>query len=270
MRTTNEPSAPEAGNAPAAANAPTGGDARPANVAGDGHGPPAPAAGNVPATGNAPAGGDARPANVAGDGREPPAPAAGNVPAAGNIPDAYNLPAPGRIPNAFYLFPPEHALSTQRCMALRSKFKCPILAGGPPPKYPGLARQDGNAVWQARADRFALYMLTLLVPWCIETGVPSCLVDPATLLPYPDKTSWEIFCDWARDARSPDASFVQKARLQYCENVGTGLSVSSKKKMAMAAWRARAVVPWNQMLPQVSHANPASITFKRFNLHACM
>ncbi|KAK3289325.1 hypothetical protein CYMTET_3224 [Cymbomonas tetramitiformis] len=82
----------------------------------------------------------------------------------------------GRPVNGVFNFHPDHPLHDTHVQRIRSKFKCPILAGGPPPRYPG-PRLVGNKAWMKKAEKYSSYMLALIKPWdisewlaCIDSG----------------------------------------------------------------------------------------------------
>ncbi len=152
-------------------------------------------------------------------------------------------PRRGRPVNGVFDFHPDHPLHDTHVQRIRSKFKCPILAGGPAPRYPG-PRVVGNTTWLKKAEKYSSYMLARIKPWdisewqaCIDSGDnPRNLQGPAT--------GWDTFCDWCEAASRPNAPLFLRARLAYVENVSFGLSVNSRKKKIMTQWRARAVVDW--------------------------
>jgi len=76
----------------------------------------------------------------------------------------------GRQQNKTIQFDSRHPLSETYEQRLRSKQFIPILAGAPPPPYPGTPKT--SSLWRAAAKRYAQYMLCAFVPWDLETLAP--------------------------------------------------------------------------------------------------
>jgi hypothetical protein len=125
----------------------------------------------------------------------------------------------GRHQNARFLFDSLHSLAQSHEQQLRSKQLIPFLAGRAPPMFPGRypqrrSPQPGNnadwqrriEVWRRKANEFAMFYITILVPWDVETGRP------------PVPLSYGGLLQWLRQVQAPTASFVDRCRLQLLRN----------------------------------------------------
>jgi len=131
----------------------------------------------------------------------------------------------GRHQNARFPFDPRHPLAQSHEQQLRSKQLIPFLTGRAPPTFPGRYPQPSGhdtdlqrriVVWRCKANEFAKFYITILVPWDIETGLP-----PITL-------SYAGLIEWLHQIQAPTASFVNHCRLQLLYNaVHCGTTSSS-------------------------------------------
>ena len=105
------------------------------------------------------------------------------LPAAGNN---QSSGAVRRPKNGAFEFAVGHPLRGTHIQKLRSKFMCPVFAGGGPPKYPGHRTSSRGAQWKKKADVYARYMLTAFNPWC--------LVDGSAWDHHTYSKPWDAFC----------------------------------------------------------------------------
>ena len=57
-----------------------------------------------------------------------------------------------------------HPLHTTHTQRLRSLQQTPVLAGGPPPRYPGPRPSNPTKNWLKQADKYACYIATAFCP----------------------------------------------------------------------------------------------------------
>lgn len=118
-----------------------------------------------------------------------------------------------RRANSTFLFANEHPLFATHQQRLRSKQVCPVLAGGIPPPYPPMIREnERTAVWHKIAERFARYALVIFCPW-----------DPVTKAPLGD-LNWETFTAFMNQLET-NGSFRDMCIFHTIENIARGLKV---------------------------------------------
>jgi len=137
--------------------------------------------------------------------------------------------------NATFKLAAAHPQSRTHRLALRSKHEIPILAGAPPPRHPG-PRRAGLA-WRKVADAFASYLLVLLVPWGVESGLPEHDGVPLALTWHSLK---KVVSMWARGD-----SLIGKTRLFWARNVTQGLRVKAEAMSTISAFRGRMARHWD-------------------------
>ena len=144
----------------------------------------------------------------------------------------------GRHKNKTFAFDPRHPLFETHEQRLRSKQFVPILAGVPPPGYPGLYKK--SSIWNAAALRFAEYVLCAFVPWDLEKLAPPMLL------------TWNNFCIWVAQRtvigeereNSLSHDFVENCRLAIVTNIAHNMTVSCEEKKLIAQWRSRSATEW--------------------------
>ena len=149
----------------------------------------------------------------------------------------------GRLSNEMFLFQDfqgePHPLHRTHAMKLRSKRLIPILGGSPPPTCPADPHRHPVA-----AGKYARYMITLLCPWDLHTGLPAC-----------GDFSYERFCRlmhaWSTaditdsPADAPCRGKLQRARAFWAENITRGLRVSTAKKRILTLYRYSTATEWS-------------------------
>ena len=150
-----------------------------------------------------------------------------------------------RRKNCTFQFAEGHPLRGTHIQKLRSKFQCPILAGGPPPKYPGPNVGARSAQWKKKANAYARYMLTAFNPWDINDG---------SAWNYTvHSTAWDAFCEMCRRLDpvpgTAVATFIDKCRFSIICNVTKALKVNRERKELLTTYRCRAVLPWKGAAP---------------------
>jgi len=145
--------------------------------------------------------------------------------------------------NSTFPFAEGHPLQATHVQKIRSKLQCPILGGGPPPKYPGPNIGARSAQWKKKANAYARYMLTAFNPWDINNG---SAWDYSTSV-------WDCFCAMCNrldpEPGSSPATFIEKCRFAVICNVTRALKVDKERKKLLTAHRCRAVKPWNSSTP---------------------
>lgn len=150
----------------------------------------------------------------------------------------------GRLSNDVFLFQDlhgePHPLHRTHGMKLRSKRLIPILGGSPPPTCPVDPHKH-----PAAANRYARYMITLLCPWDISTGLPAG-----------GDFSYKRFCrlmhEWSTadvadsPADAPCRGSLQRARAFWAENITRGLRVSTAKKKILTLYRYSTATKWSE------------------------
>ena len=162
-----------------------------------------------------------------------------------------NRPKNGRI-----TFADGHPLKDTHIQQIRSKHVCPVLAGGPPPSYPGPSIPGRGAQWRKKADAFARYILTLFKPWSLDSGLAYTLQVNSTDHQDPENsmdntTPWDAFCESMSsldprpddiDARPP--TFVDVCRLGTIWNVSRSLCVNTERRTLLTVFRHRDARRW--------------------------
>jgi hypothetical protein len=132
----------------------------------------------------------------------------------------------------------KHPLYDSHEGVIRCKMLNPILAGKPPPSYPGpIPKSDDKTplVWFRNSDDFAKYIIDLMVPWP-ESGDNSIF----------DRNYRGLLrvCElWS----SEKASLVSRLRYQYITNLISKSHRSSFNEMTVSAWRERNCDKWSDM-----------------------
>ena len=132
----------------------------------------------------------------------------------------------GRRPNATYLFNKAHPLHETHCQQVCSSPALALLAGSRRPPPPGpmpdrICDVVGYARWLKKANTFAWYAGTLLVPWEFDG---TCRVS--------DWSSLEIVAANWRDPLYPLRYCIKEGRRSYLNRIGEQLRVeTSTRKM---------------------------------------
>ena len=150
-----------------------------------------------------------------------------------------------RRKNSTFQFAEGHPLRGTHIQKLRSKIQCPILAGGPPPKYPGPNVGSRSAHWKKKANAYARYMLTAFNPWDINNG---------SAWNYSQhSTAWDAFCEMCCKLDpvpgTTVATFIDVCRFCVICNVTKALKVNRERKELLTMYRCRAVLPWKGDTP---------------------
>ena len=141
----------------------------------------------------------------------------------------------GRHKNKKFPFNARHPLFDTHEQRLRSKQFVPILAGAPPPIYPGVPNMSN--LWKSAAKQYAEYMLCAFVPWDLETMAPPMFL------------TWENFCTWAdqhtqKTENTSANHFIENCRFNIVQNISRNMRVSSEQKKLIVQWRSRSATEW--------------------------
>lgn len=134
-----------------------------------------------------------------------------------------DTPRRGRPKRRGFDLPPGHPLSPAFQGFIRTKFRTAML-GGPPP--PHLAK-DGQA-----PASLSQYLLSMVLPWNIETGVPDAELNPDGLV--------NLCREWNRST----ASFVNRQRYHFVENLLQKGHRCARNEKACSEWRSRDAAFW--------------------------
>ena len=143
----------------------------------------------------------------------------------------------GRKRNETFDFDNRHPLHATYTQRLRSLQQTPVLAGGPPPRYPGPRPLNPSKNLLKQADQYACYIMTAFCPWNVQTLLPN--LDP----------TWMGLREFMRqlngDGGKRSPTFLERSRDKLIQNVTQNLSVNSKNKRMMTAWRNKSSTHWN-------------------------
>lgn len=144
----------------------------------------------------------------------------------------------GRKRNETFYFDNRHLLHATYTQRLRSLQQTPVLAGGPPPRYPGPRPLNPSKNWLKQADQYACYIMTVFCPWNVRTLLPN--LDP----------TWMGLGEFIRqlngDGGKRESTFLERSRDLLIQNVTHNLSINSKNKRMMMAWRNKSSTHWNR------------------------
>ena len=106
-------------------------------------------------------------------------------------------------------------------------------------------------MWNSSAaDRFAEFVLALVVPWDLHTGRSAV------------KMTGAGFCEWAYRVYTR-GSFLERSRYRYLEQI-TGLGrVPNRTKVMQVGWRARHCTVWGERDGIPDTTNPDSLVLLR-------
>ena len=121
----------------------------------------------------------------------------------------------------------------------RSKQFCPKISGSYP-RHPGrrpLADSPKFKTWKQKADRFAAFALTYLMPWDLETQAPNVPLN------------YEELLKWATSLKSSKDD-INRGRLYQLMNLSSPFSIPRESMELVNAGRYRGCKPWGE---QESH-----------------
>ena len=180
----------------------------------------------------------ARPRGGDGDAAEADTAAAAAAAAAADGEDddqgggAAQRPTVRRPANARFPIAAGHPLAQSHRFYLRSKAAVPVLANGPPPRYPGARPAQPSARWTRNANTFAAYMLVLFKPW--RSTDPAQDVGPLT---------WAAFGRFVGALRASPA-MLHAHTLAAMTNLAVGMKCSKAEQVAQSKYRVRNSDAW--------------------------
>jgi len=130
--------------------------------------------------------------------------------------------------NATFELHPKHPMASTHHVCLRSKQVVPLLTGHKWPRHPGIPRSEPD--WMKQADEYAASLITMHVPWCLHSGIPTIPLTYAALLQH---------CHNLKDQQSAEAT----CRLQWMTNLSR-MSISRKNLQTATAYRTRMARVW--------------------------
>jgi hypothetical protein len=143
----------------------------------------------------------------------------------------------GRKRNETFDLDQRHPLHTTHTQRLRSLQQTPVLAGGPPPRYPGPRPANKTKNWLKQADKYACYIIIAFCPLNIQTLLPN--FDP----------TWIGLVEFMKqlngDGGKRAPTFLERSRDELIQNVTRNLSINSKNKRMMTVWRNKSSTHWN-------------------------
>ena len=131
----------------------------------------------------------------------------------------------GRQSNKTFLFDEGHPLFRLYRQQLRSKQATPILAGYPPPSYPGDMTVPSTRLLRNEWKKFATYYLTAFCPWNIETGRIHYTFD------------FRGFSDFVQTMSTRPSKFLDRARNFLMESTIRVLQLKQKNLIAITHYR---------------------------------
>ena len=164
--------------------------------------------------------------------------------------------------NSRFDFHKAHPLYETHQQRLRSKFLCPILAGGRPPAYPiAMKHTHHGENITALKEKYALYIMALFSPWSMDD-------DWAPI----DGTSWSDYCFFIAKLDgvhlytgiAVPTTFSNRCLMETIENISRAMAppLPTVKKWTLA-YRARCVIPWNSKDSHIIGPCDYDSTFKR-------
>ena len=127
----------------------------------------------------------------------------------------------------------EHPLYESHVAVIRTKFKTAVLAGRPPPVFPGNRPidKDQRRIWLDDMMYYSKYIMGLFLPW---NGVSD------SSFPFNPGGFLSLLDQWDKKG----ASFINKGRVNYISNIISKSYRSSSNESTSAAWRERNVDYW--------------------------
>ena len=142
----------------------------------------------------------------------------------------------------------QHPLHGSHCLRFRCKRKVPVLAGAPPPLLPSNPQSGGAQ--RASANRFAEYLLILLVPWETTQHADGSLQIQCNQ----GKLTYNDFCmkmkewhDMSKPMNGPGRTrqeLTGLSRATFAENIARGLRVNTKRKQQLTSYRYSTAQIW--------------------------
>ncbi len=130
----------------------------------------------------------------------------------------------GRRSNKTFLFDHRHPLFRLYRQQLRSKQATPILAGYPPPSYPGDMTVPSTRLLRNEWKKIATYYLTAFCPWNVNTG----------RIPY--TFDFRGFSDFVRSMATRN-TFLDRARIFFMESTIRVLRLKQSNLIAITHHR---------------------------------
>jgi hypothetical protein len=143
---------------------------------------------------------------------------------------------PSTDSNAIFDFSTSYSLYGKKVQQLKQKFSVPMLGGAPPPRFPFTSHN--HKLFKRRANAFASYIMNIILPWDLKLKKPvykSCSV-----------INYETFCKWCMDCNDRNASFIDKTRYYYVNNIAKNLVEDVVHKKAFSQFRSRNATTWNK------------------------
>lgn len=113
-----------------------------------------------------------------------------------------------------------------------------MLAGAPPPKFPGNRPIDDDEsrihTWDIEMKYYSKYLIDLCVPWSDESEL---------LFERSAKGFCELVNTWNRKL----ATFIERQRFHFLSNFMSKGNRSSHNEIAATAWRQRNADWWSEM-----------------------
>ena len=155
--------------------------------------------------------------------------------------EAKKLTNKGRPKRPGFALGISHPLYATHDGFIRAKMLTPMLAGKPPPIFPGNKPQkedrDEIKKWQHKFEYYAKYTIDLFVPWChnVECSYSRDVHGFSKLLN-----------DW----NSRVVPFICRQRYQYLANIMASGNRCSKNEQTAALWRDRNCDWWSDKKPE--------------------
>lgn len=148
--------------------------------------------------------------------------------------NSIDIPRRGRPKRAGFDLAPDHPLATTFQGFIRTKFRTAMLGGAPPPRL----TKDGQA-----STCLSKYILCMMLPWREDTGAPDGELTPDGLV------------DVCKRWNCSSASFVNRQRYRFMENILQKGYRCASNEMACSEWRSRNAAFWSDPVLQESEQN---------------
>ena len=133
----------------------------------------------------------------------------------------------GRHPRPWFELGDNHPLHDEYGAFLRAKMQTPMLAGAPPPTFPGNKPLDLELQlqWRRDLDKYTKYMMDMILPWCTKN-------DHLMEFERTGDGFLQLIHEWDRKS----AALINQMRFRFLHNIMCSQHRSSQNETAAGAW----------------------------------